>query len=101
KALAKAPAHRKVIIQWARQVASRVWTLRMSGQEPTGLLAWQYAIAHRLFSKVKRERLGFGRTRFFISGAAPLSAEVLGFFASIDIPILEVYGQSEDCGPTS
>ena len=27
--------------------------------------------------------------------------EVLEFFASLDLLVLEVYGQSEDCGPTS
>ena len=33
--------------------------------------------------------------------AAPIAQEVLEFFASLDIIVLEVYGQSEDTGPTS
>jgi long-chain acyl-CoA synthetase len=36
-----------------------------------------------------------------ISGAAPISADVLEFFSGLDLPIHEVYGQSEDSGPTS
>src|SRR5690606_15924256 len=35
------------------------------------------------------------------SGAAPIAPDVLEFFASLDLPIHEIYGQSEDCGPTS
>ena len=31
----------------------------------------------------------------------PSKIEVLEFFQSLDVPIREVYGQSEDCGPTS
>ena len=36
-----------------------------------------------------------------ISGAAPIAPDVLEFFASLDLPIREIYGQSEDTGPTS
>jgi len=36
-----------------------------------------------------------------VSGAAPIAKEVIEFFSSLDIVILEVYGQSEDTGPTS
>jgi long-chain acyl-CoA synthetase len=45
--------------------------------------------------------LGFDRARVLSSGAAPIAADVLAFFASIDLPIREIYGQSEDTGPTS
>ena len=41
------------------------------------------------------------RARICVSGAAPIAQEVLEFFASLDIIVLEVYGQSEDTGPTS
>jgi long-chain acyl-CoA synthetase len=61
----------------------------------------QYALANRLvISKIKRA-LGFDRARILSSGAAPIAPDVLAFFSSIDLPIHEIYGQSEDSGPTS
>lgn len=54
--------------------------------------------------KVKAQLLqavGLGKCRFAISGAAPINAKVLNYFGKLDRTIYEVYGQSEDCGPTS
>ena len=45
--------------------------------------------------------LGFSNVHVFGSGAAPISPDIVEFFAGLDIRILEVYGQSEDTGPTS
>jgi long-chain acyl-CoA synthetase len=36
-----------------------------------------------------------------VSGAAPISREIVEFFAGFDVPIYEVYGQSEGTGPTT
>ena len=75
--------------------------LRNQGKSPTGLLKMQYNLANKLiFSKLKK-RIGFGRAKVCVSGAAPISAEILEFLSSLDIVIHEVYGQSEDCGPTT
>jgi long-chain acyl-CoA synthetase len=60
---------------------------------PPGL-ALQRRIADKLvYSKVK-ERLG-GRLRAGVSGAAPISVEILEFFHAMDILILEGYGLTE------
>jgi long-chain acyl-CoA synthetase len=45
--------------------------------------------------------VGLGRARFCVTGAAPIAPSVLEFFASLDLIVYEVYGQSEDTGPTS
>lgn len=89
------------IASWATGVGRQVNELRNRGKEPSGALALQYKLADRLvFHKVK-PALGLAECRAAISGAAPVSKEILEFFSGLDIPIYEVYGQSEDTGPTS
>ena len=52
-----------------------------------------------VFRKLK-ERLGFDQVRLGVSGAAPISHEILKFFQSIGIPIREGYGMTETTGIT-
>ncbi len=99
--LALATGAKKRLVAWARRVGASVSAQRCVGKEPTGLLALEYRLANKLvFSKLK-PAIGLGRARFCVSGAAPIAREVLDFFASLDLIVLEVYGQSEDCGPTT
>jgi long-chain acyl-CoA synthetase len=89
------------LVSWARGVATRVDQLRASDKQPDYFLNLQYSLASKLvFSKIKAA-LGLGRARVMVSGAAPIGKDVIDFFSSLDLPICEVYGQSEDCGPTS
>lgn len=61
-------------------------------------LALAYRLAYfTVFWKLK-ERLGFDRVRIGVSGAAPISHEILKFFQSIGIPIREGYGMTETTG---
>jgi long-chain acyl-CoA synthetase len=48
-----------------------------------------------------RRGLGLDRGRVFVSSAAPVDADLLRWFHAIGIPVAEVYGQTEDCGPTT
>jgi long-chain acyl-CoA synthetase len=89
------------IAEWARGVGTKVNALHNRGQEPSGLLALQYKLAKKLvFDKVK-DGLGLSEARIMIVSAAPISPEILQYLASLDMSILELYGQSEDCGPTT
>jgi long-chain acyl-CoA synthetase len=99
--IANAKGPKRRLVEWARRVGLRVSQLRMKGREPVGLLALEYKAAKRLVFDKLKPAMGLGRARFCVSGAAPIAKEVLEFFASLDVVILEVYGQSEDCGPTS
>jgi len=99
--LAKATGAKAKIAEWALGVGRKVSALRNRGEEPSGLLAAQHKVADALvFSKVQ-SAMGLNEARVRVSGAAPVSAEILDFFASLDMIIWEVYGQSEDSGPTS
>jgi len=48
-----------------------------------------------------RKRLGLERARIAISGAAPVSRNILEFFHMLGIRLREVYGQTEGSGPTT
>ncbi len=83
------------LVAWAQKVG---WEANKTAGGTKGL---QYNLANKLiFSKLK-PAIGMGNARVCVSGAAPIAREVLEFFAGLDIVVLEVYGQSEDTGPTS
>ena len=99
--LSQATGIKAKLVAWARGVGTEVTAARNGGSEPSGWLGLKYKLANKLiFSKLK-PALGLGEARICVSGAAPIAKEVLEFFGSLDIIILEVYGQSEDSGPTT
>ncbi len=92
---------KKRLVAWARGVCARVNAHRDRGEPIPRVLGAQYALAQRLVITKLKTALGFDRVRELFSGAAPIAPDVLEFFASLDLPIHEIYGQSEDSGPTS
>ncbi|PID86985.1 MAG: long-chain fatty acid--CoA ligase [Chloroflexi bacterium] len=99
--MAEATGAKAKIANWALGVGAEAAKLTHQGKEPTGLLKIQHNLAEKLvFSKVK-EGLGLNRAKFCITAAAPISPDIIKFFNSVNIPMFELYGQSEDCGPTT
>ena len=48
-----------------------------------------------------RQLLGLDELVVAVTGAAPMSAELLGWFRAIGVPLTEIYGMSESSGPMS
>jgi len=88
---------KKKIAAWARRVGAAGSQAEQAGRRKPLL----YPLADKLvFSKV-RGRLGLDRARVLATSTAPIAVETLDFFASLGLPILEVYGMSECTGPTT
>jgi long-chain acyl-CoA synthetase len=85
---------------WALDVGARSSRLRRAGKPVPAVLRVQERIADKLvFGKVK-ERLG-GRLRVGVSGAAPLGIDVLEFFHSLGMLVIEGYGLTETASSLS
>ena len=99
--LALATGFKAKLVGWAQNTGTAVSALHNEGKEPSGFLAFKYKFFKKKVFVPLREALGIDRAKTCVSGAAPISADIIKFFASLDIIVHEVYGQSEDTGPTS
>ncbi len=82
------------VFSWAKRTAERWVDLSLGGQPVPTTLALKRMVADRLVFAKLRARTG-GRIRFFVSGGAPLSADIARFFHAAGLPILEGYGLTE------
>jgi long-subunit acyl-CoA synthetase (AMP-forming) len=83
--------------QWARKVGLEAGYASQRGGEPPSSLP----LAEALVLRKVRKRLGLDRARVCAVAAAPTALSTHEFFLSLGIPILEVYGQSENSGPAT
>jgi long-chain acyl-CoA synthetase len=99
--LAQATGAKGAIARWALSVGRRAGPILVEQGPPTGWLGVQQRLAKKLFQDKLAAALGLDRLKLAVTGAAPIGKDVLDFFLSCGIIIHEVYGQSEDTGPTS
>jgi len=65
----------------------------------SGGAPWGYGCANSLVLKKIQEALGLDKAKGCFTAAAPIAPETLWYFAQLDIPVYEVFGQSECTGP--
>lgn len=88
---------KKTISTWAKNLGTAKNEMAQFGHgggAPCG-----YGLANAIVFKNIRAALGLDECALCFTGAAPISMDTLRYFASLDIPIFEVFGQSECTGP--
>ena len=91
----------RFMFNWGIKIGRKKAELKIANQPiPLGLRL-KYALMSQLVFKNIRRSLGMDRARILVSGGAPVSPEILKFFNALGVELREVYGQTEDCGPTS
>jgi long-chain acyl-CoA synthetase len=99
--LKEATGAKRKLVDFAMSAGFEYHTAINDGRTPPLAVRARYALAHRLIYRKLKPLLGLGNVRLCVSGAAPISREVIEFFMGLDIMLHEIYGQSEDCGPTT
>lgn len=88
--------------QWAFKamlpIGERVSRYRLENKPVP--LHWRFlsGIAYLLLFRALKNQLGLLQTRIFVSGAAPLSPDLIKFYHSVGVPVRECYGMTEMSG---
>ncbi|KAF4040734.1 AMP-binding enzyme [Phytophthora infestans] len=89
---------KKSVLTWAMERSWAYLEQTQYGSTPSGF-GIRFSVADYLILSKIRHALGLDECTTFLTGAAPTSPEVMRFFASLNMPLYELYGQTESTGP--
>ena len=80
----------------------RIWTKFQEivlSKIPQKRLNWilEIPILNNYFKKKLKQKLGIKHAKIMITGAAPVSLDIINWYKKIDIEIFQIYGMTEDC----
>jgi long-chain acyl-CoA synthetase len=82
---------------WATGVGARVAERVLAGQPVPAALKLQFRLARWLALDNVRKLVGIHRARYLLTGAAPISPELIRWYLSLGVPMLEGWGMTETC----
>lgn len=88
----------KKIMDFAKKKALEYHENNMNQQDISKLTSLFYNIFKLILFRKIKNAIGLNSCKYFLSGAAPISKNVLDYFTQIDIIIYEIFGMSETCG---
>ena len=91
---------KRVVFYTALRIGRNRTTLKMNLKAVPFYINVLYYLAYFAVFRKLKERLGFERIRIAVSGGAPISPDVLHFFQSIGVNLIEGYGQTEGTAVT-
>jgi len=86
---------------WAIGVGTQIADRVLAGQPVDGLLKLKFTLARWLALNNVRKMIGIDRARFLVTGAAPISPELVKWYLALGVPMLEVWGMTETCGAST
>ena len=100
-ALKEAGKLQQAAYAWAIGVGQQVADLVMAGKPVPGGLRMRFKLARVLVLDNVRKLIGIHRARFLVTGAAPISPDLVRWYLALGVPMLEVWGMTETCGAST
>lgn len=97
-ALKESSALQQAVYAWAIGVGTRIADRVLAGQPVDTALKAQFTLARWLALDNVRKMIGIHRARFLVTGAAPISPDLVKWYLALGVPMLEVWGMTETCG---
>jgi long-chain acyl-CoA synthetase len=83
---------------WALSVGMAVAECAIARREPDAWLKARYAAARVLVLDNVRRMVGLHRVHLALTGAAPISPQLIRWYLALGIPLREGWGMTETCG---
>ena len=83
---------------WSIGVGQRIAERVLAGAPVGALLKLQFQLAKLLALNNVRKLIGIHRARFCVTGAAPISPDLVKWYLALGVPMVEVWGMTETCG---
>jgi len=97
-ALKEAGGLQQAVYGWAIGVGHQVVDLVLA-QKPVPLsLKLRFHVARLLALNNVRKMIGIHRARFLVTGAAPISPDLVRWYLALGLPMVELWGMTETCG---
>ena len=93
--LSEAGRFQKLAYGWALAVGSRVAQCLTQGASPGPWLALQHGLANFLVLDNVRRMMGMSRVQMALTGAAPISPDLIRWYRSLGVPLREGWGMTE------
>jgi long-chain acyl-CoA synthetase len=93
--LSEAGRLQKLAYAWAVSVGGRVAQSEVTGAAPGPWLALQHALANFLVLDNVRRMTGMSRVQMALTGAAPISPDLIRWYRSLGVPLREGWGMTE------
>ena len=100
-ALKESSALQRAAYAWSIGVGMRIAEKVMAGETVGTSLKLRFTLARWLALNNTRKLIGIHRARFCVTGAAPISPELVKWYMALGVPMLEVWGMTETCGAST
>ncbi|MBH1977963.1 MAG: long-chain fatty acid--CoA ligase [Comamonadaceae bacterium] len=99
--LKESSALQRAAYAWSIGVGMRIAEKVMAGEAVNTGLRLRFTLARWLALNNTRKLIGIHRARFCVTGAAPISPELVKWYMALGVPMLEVWGMTETCGAST
>ncbi len=100
-ALKEASPFQQSVYSWAIGIGARVADQVLAGKPVDAFDKFRFTLARRLVLDNVRKMIGVHRARFLVTGAAPISPELVKWYLALGVPMVEVWGMTESCGAST
>jgi len=97
-AVREASPLQQIAYRWALSVGRRVAERVVQGQSVPAWLKAKFMLGRWLALDNVRKLIGIHRARFLLTGAAPISPDLIRWYLALGVPMFEVWGMTETAG---